>query len=96
MPYKLLAQYKLDSVANIVSQAILDRDISPVKFHKVLQEVEKYRQLKAGIRNQAKTKVRQITKEQWKELPEQGRNESKEDLLRKIANTSDIQGINAI
>ena len=39
---KLLAQSKLDSVANIISQAMQDGDISPTEFHKVLQEVEKY------------------------------------------------------
>ena len=73
-----------------------DGDISPTEFHKILQKVEKYRKLKADIRNQAKTKVRQITKEQWEELLEQGRKEGKEDFLRKIANTSGIQGVSAI
>ena len=62
----LLAQSKLDSIANIISQAMQDRDISPTEFHKVLQEVEKYRKLKADIRNQAKAKVKKITKEQRK------------------------------
>ena len=33
---KLLAQSKLDSIANIISQAMQDRDISPTKFYKVL------------------------------------------------------------
>ena len=61
---KLLAQSKLDSVANIILQAMKDGDISSIEFHKVLQEVEKYHKLKTGIRNQAKTKVKQITKEQ--------------------------------
>ena len=61
---KLLAQSKLDSVANIISQAMQDGDISPTEFHKVLQEVEKYRKLKADIRNQTKAKVKEITKEQ--------------------------------
>ena len=61
---KLLAQSKLDSVANIILQAMQDGDISPTEFHKVLQEVEKYRKLMAYIRNQAKTKIKQITKEQ--------------------------------
>ena len=42
-----------------------DEDISIIEFHKVLQEVEKYRKLKADIRNQAKAKVRQITNEHW-------------------------------
>ena len=76
-------------------QAVQDEDISIIEFHKVLQEVEKYRKLKADIRNQAKAKVRQITKEQREELLEQGRKEGKKDFLRKIANTSGIQGFSA-
>ena len=72
-----------------------DEDISLTEFHKVLQEVEKYK-LKADIRNQAKDKVKQITKEQRAELLEPGRKEGKEDFLRKIANTSGIQGVSAI
>ena len=54
-----------------------DEDVSPTEFHKVLQEVEKYRKLKADIRNQAKTKVKEITKEQQEEILEQARKESK-------------------
>ena len=92
---KLLAQSKLDSIANIISQAVQDGDISLTEFHKVLQEVEKYRKLKADIRNQAKAKVKEITKEQREELLEQGRKEGKEDFLRKIANISGILGVNA-
>ena len=72
-----------------------DGNISPFEFHKVLQEVEKYRQLKAYIRNQTNVKVKQIAKEQREEILEQGRKEGKEDFLRKIANTSGIQGVNA-
>ena len=55
-----------------------DGDISPTEFHKVLQEKEKYRKFKADIRNQAKAKIKQITKEQREELLEQGRKEGKE------------------
>ena len=93
---KLLAQNKLDSIANIISQAMQDGDICPTKFHKVLQEVEKYCKLKADIRNQAKAKIKQTMKEQREELLEQGRKESKEDFLQKIANTSGTQGASAI
>ena len=88
---KLLAQNKLDSIANTISQAMQDRDISPTEFHKVLEEVEKYRKLKADIRNEAKAKVKKIIKEQREELLEQGRKEGKEHFLRKIANSSGIQ-----
>ena len=73
-----------------------DGDISPTEFHKVLQEVEKYCELKAHVRNQAKTKIKEITMEQPEEILEQGRKEGKEDFLRKIANISDIKGANAI
>ena len=61
---KLFAQTTLDSIANIISQAMQDRDISPTEFHKVQQEVEKYCKLKADIRNQARAKAKQITKKQ--------------------------------
>ena len=93
---KLLAQSKLDSITDIISQAIQDGDISPTEFYKVLQEVEKYCKLKADIRNQAKAKIKQITKEQREEILEQGRKEDKDNFLRKIANTSGIQGVNPI
>ena len=38
---KLLAQSKLHSIADIISQAMQDGYISSIEFHKVLQEVEK-------------------------------------------------------
>ena len=72
---KLLAQTKLDSISNIISQAMQDGDISPTEFQKELQVVEKYRKLKADIRNQGKAKVKQIMKEQWEELLAQERKE---------------------
>ena len=59
----LLAQSKLDGIVDIISQAMQDGDISPTEFHKVLQEVEKYRKLQADIRNRTKAKVKQIEKE---------------------------------
>ena len=61
-----------------------------------MREVEKYRTLKADIRNQAKAKVTQITKEQGEELLEQRRKEGKEDFLQKIASTSGTKGVSAI
>ena len=70
---KLLAKSKLDSIAGIILQTMQDGDISFIEFHKILQEVEKYRNLKADIRNQGKTKLRQIMKEYQEELLEQGR-----------------------
>ena len=62
-----------------------DGNISSTKFHKVLQEVEKYCTLMANIRSQTKARVKHITKKQREELLEQGRKEGKEDFLQKIA-----------
>ena len=73
-----------------------DGDLSPNEFHKVPQEVEKYCKLKAGIRNQAKAKIKEIPKEQREEILEEGREEGKEDFLWKIANSSGTHGANAI
>ena len=80
---KLLIQSMLDYKADIISQAIPDRTSHPLKFI-VLQVVEKYCKLKDIVRSQAKTKVKQITKEHREELLEQRRKKDKEDLFRKI------------
>ena len=61
-----------------------------------MQEVEKYRKLKADIRNQATAKIKKITKEQQEEIREQRRKESKEDFFQKIANSLGTQGVNVI
>ena len=96
----LLAQSKLDNITNIISQAMQGGDISPIEFHKLLQKREKYRKLKAGIRNRTKAKVKQIKNEQQEEIFEQGRKEGrkegKEDFLRQIENSSGTQGVNPI
>ena len=93
---RLLAQSKIGRTANIIWQAKQDGDISPIQLYKVLQEVRKYRKLKADIINQAKAKAKQITKEQREELLQQGRKKGKEDFLEKIANTSSIQDVSVI
>ena len=85
----LVAQSKLDSIIDIISQAMQDVDISPTEFHKVLQEKKKYgKQTKADIRNRTKAKVKQIEKEQREEILEQGRKEGKEYFLWQFANSS--------
>ena len=65
---KLLAQSKSDSITNIISLAMQDGDIAPIEFHKLLQEVQRYCKLKANVRNQAKPKVKEITKEKARKI----------------------------
>ena len=78
---KLLAQGKLDSIANIILQATQD-GIIPTEFHMTLQEKEKYRKLKTDINNQAVAKLKKIMKEQRKKILEQGRKEGEEIFFR--------------
>ena len=65
---KMLLSYVLKSelkrIADIISQAMQDGDISYIEFHKILQEVDKYRKLTTDIRNQVKCKIKRMTKEQ--------------------------------
>ena len=68
---KLLAQSKLDTITNIISQAMQDG-------------------------NQAKAKVKEITKERQEEILEQAKKEGKEDFLQKIAYISGTQGVSTI
>ena len=93
---RLLAQSKLDSISETISQAIQDEKVSPTEFHKILQETENYRKLKADIRTRAKAKQAKPSKEQREEILEQGRKKGREDFLRKIANTSGINTANAM
>ena len=91
---RLLAQSKLDSISESISQAIQDGKVSPTEFHKILQETENYHKLKADIRKQAKAKQAKLSKEQHEEILERGRKEGREDFLRKIANISGIPNVN--
>ena len=93
---KLYAQSKLDSIAFITSQAMQDGDITNTEFHKVLQEREDYRRLKAEIRNEARTKIKKIAKEQREELLEQGRKEGKQNFLQKIVASLGTQSVGAV
>ena len=63
---KLLAQSKLNSMANISFQAMQYGNISPTEFHRILQEVENYRKLKVDIENRAEAKIKQIMEKQRK------------------------------
>ena len=78
---KLLAQGKLDSTANIISQALQDGNISPTEFHRILQEKEKYRKFKVDINNQVMAKLKKIMKEQKKKILEQGKKGGEENFL---------------
>ena len=65
----------------MISKAMQGGDISLIEFNKVLQEIEKYRKLKAEKGSQAKNYVRQITKMQQQEFLQQGRKKDKQGFF---------------
>ena len=81
---KLLAQGKLDSTANIISQALQDGNISPTEFHRILQEKEKYRKFKVDINNQVMAKLKKIMKEQKKKYLNKEKKEVKKTFYEKL------------
>ena len=63
---KLLPKRKLNSISDAISKPILDENISPAEFHKILQMMKKYRKLKEKILRRNKAKVQKITKNKRK------------------------------
>ena len=93
---KTLAESKLDSISNLVSKAIENAHISHEEYQFILNEVEHYRVMKEQIRTKSKKVADAITAEQREAILAQGREEGKQDFLRKIAATSDTPTVNAI
>ena len=47
----MLTKSKLNSIETLVSQALIDLDISREEFKTIVNEKEKYEQMKESIRN---------------------------------------------
>ena len=47
----MLAKSKLNSIESLVSQALIDLEIGHEEFKTIVNEKEKYKQMKEGIRN---------------------------------------------
>ena len=86
---KTLAESKLDSISGLVSKAIEDAHVSNDEYHLILKEVEHYRKMKQEIRIKVKKTTDTITAEQREVILAQGREQGKQDFLRKITASSD-------
>ena len=47
----MLAKSKLNSIETLMSQALVDLDISPKEFKRIFNEKKKYEQMKESVRN---------------------------------------------
>ena len=92
---KTLAESKLDSISGLVSKAIEDSHISHEEYQLILNEIKHYRTMKEEIRTKSKKTTDAITAEQREAILAQGREEGREDFLKKIAVTSAIPTVSA-
>ena len=76
-----IAESKLNSIKDIVSKALQDGEISEGEFKMVLNEMEKYSELKQEIKT---TKNIEITEEEKKKLIEQGRIEAMNTIQKSL------------
>ena len=76
-----IAESKLNSIKDIVSKALQDGEISEGEFKMVLNEMEKYSELKQEIKT---TKNKEITDEEKKKLIEQGRMEAMNTIQKSL------------
>ena len=67
----MLAKIKLNSIETLMSQALIDLDISHEEFKAIVNEREKYEQMKESIRN---TKNRDELSENSRDIRENSRN----------------------
>ena len=76
-----IAESKLNSIKDIVSKALQNGEISEGEFKMVLNEMEKYSELKQEIKT---TKNIEITDEEKKKLIEQGRMEAMNTIQKSL------------
>ena len=83
-----LAQAKRNSVNELVSKALADKQISDVEFHIITREVEKYHELKTAIRSGVKTVSQEAATQKQRpdieKLKEELRKEVKKEFQKKV------------
>lgn len=83
----VLAESKLNTIADHVSSALADGQISNEEFRMVIEEAHKYAQMKADIRAGAKQAHAAVTldEETKNSLIQRGRDEARASFIKKLA-----------
>ena len=84
---RVLAESKLNTIADHVSKALADGTISEAEFHLIAEEAHKYTQMKAEIRAGAKKAYAAITidEETKNSLIQRGWDEARASFMKKLA-----------
>ena len=83
---RVLAESKLNTIADHVSRALTDGQISDEEFRLIIDEAQKYTQMKAEIRTGAQKAHAAVTldEETKNSLIQQGRDEARASLMEKL------------
>ena len=79
---KTMAKSKLNSIKNLISKALSDGQISESEFKLILDELEKYNNLKDDIYTKDKTQI--INDTERKKLIEEGKAQAMSEFKKKI------------
>ena len=84
---RVLAESKLNTIADHVSRALTDGAISEEEFRMVVDEVSKYAQMKGDIRAGAKKAHAAVTLDEETKISliQRGRDEARASLIKKLA-----------
>lgn len=87
---RVLAESKLNTIADHVSKALIDGQISDEEFRLIVDELNKFDQMKAEIRAGARkahaaVKPPVLDEETKKSLIQQGRDEARASFMKKLA-----------
>ena len=89
---KRTAESSLNTINDLVSQALSDGKVSNEEFHHILREIENYRGHKAGIKHRTRANLIELTVEREREIRaeaeqaglERGKKETLENLLNTV------------
>ena len=85
---RVIALSKLDSITGVISNALRDGHISPEEFKLVLDEMEKYSQMKASIQKKYRTVyAAQVSEETKKELMA----EARASIMKELATATTLK-----
>ena len=91
----MVAQTVLDSITLKISKAIQDANVTHDEFLQIVNAKQQYLAKKHELRSKSKKALKQIYEKQRLDLIEQGKKEGRDEILKKVFNTSDTPVANA-
>ena len=87
----IAAHTLLDGIICMVSKAFQSGDISASEFDKIMSEKQRYLIQKQSIRSKSKKLIGEINEVQRQEIFEQGRKQGREEIAKKLVDSTDTR-----